>query len=112
MLEKKESEMLEASKYLEIVRKRGLERKGLERVHRLIRKEEILLRAYGNLYPNKGANTPGIAKDDVIDGMSIKKIKTLSEKLRIGNFKWKPVKRIYISKKNGKKKTVRTTLLE
>lgn len=96
--------MLEASKYLEIVRKRGLERKGLERVHRLIRKEEILLRAYSNLYSNRGANTPGIDKDDVIDGMSIKKIKILSEKLQSGNFKWKPVKRIYIPKKDGKRK--------
>ncbi len=104
MSEKKESVMLEASKYLELVRKRGLKRKGLERVHRLIRKEEILLRAYSNLYPNKGANTPGIDKDDVIDGMSIKKIKTLSEKLRSGDFKWKPVKRIYIPKKDGKKR--------
>ena len=96
--------MLEASKYLEIVRKRGLKRKGIERVHRLVRKEEILLQAYINLYPNKGANTPGIDKDDVIDGMSIKKIKALSKKLKTGKFKWKPVKRVYIPKKNGKKR--------
>ncbi len=96
--------MLEASKYLEIVRKRGIEGKELERVHRLIRKEEILLQAYINLYPNKGANTPGISKDDVIDGMSLKKIKILSEKLKAGKFKWKPVKRIYIPKKDGKKR--------
>jgi group II intron reverse transcriptase/maturase len=96
--------MLEASKYLKIVRKRGRERKGLERVHRLIRKKEILLLAYINLSPNKGAHTPGINKDDVIDGMSQKKINTLSENLRTGRFKWRPVKRIYIPKKDGKKR--------
>lgn len=93
--------MLEASKYLEIVRKRAVKNQGLERVHRLIRKESILLQAYINLYPNKGANTPGIDSDDVIDGMSLEKIKTLSKKLKTGVFKWKPVKRIYIPKKSG-----------
>ena len=65
--------MLKASKYLEIVRKRSEKGKNLERVHRLIRKEDILLQAYINLYPNKGASTTGIDSDDVIDGMSLKK---------------------------------------
>ena len=101
-MEKKESEMLEASKYLEIIRKRAEKGKNLERVHRLIRKKDILLQAYINLYANKGANTPGTDLDDVIDGMNLEKIKTLSERLKIGKFKWKPVKRIYIpKKKNG-----------
>ena len=99
--------MLEASKYLEIVRKRAEKGKILERVHRLIRKERILLQAYINLYPNKGANTPGTAPDDVIDGMNLKRVKTLSERLKIGKFKWKPVKRTYIpKKKNGKKRAL------
>ena len=99
--------MLEASKYLEIVRKRAEKSKSLERVHRLIRKKDILLQAYINLYPNKGANTPGTDSDDVVDGMSVKKIKTLSEALKIGKFNWKPVKRIYIpKKKNGKKRAL------
>jgi retron-type reverse transcriptase len=94
--------MLEASKYLEIIRKRAEKGKGLERVHRLIRKKDILLQAYINLYANKGANTPGTDPDDVIDGMNLEKIKTLSEKLKIGEFKWKPVKRRYVpKKKNG-----------
>lgn len=73
MSEKKESVMLEASKYLEIVRKRAVKSQGLERVYRLIRKKDILLQAYINLYSNEGANTPGIDSDDVIDGMSLKK---------------------------------------
>jgi group II intron reverse transcriptase/maturase len=106
-LEKKESVMLEASKYLEIIRKRTEKGKNLERVHRLIRKKDILLQAYINLYANKGANTPGTDSDDVIDGMSLEKIKTLSEKLKIGKFKWKPVKRKYIpKKKNGQKRAL------
>lgn len=96
--------MLEASKYLEIVKKRSKQGKSLRRVHRLIRKEDILMQAYMNLYANKGANTPGVDLNDVIDGMSIKKIKALSSKLRFGKFKWKPVKRKYIPKKGGKKR--------
>jgi len=102
--ETKESEMLEASKYLEIVKKRGIWKKGLERVYRLIRKEDILLKAYINLCPNKGVNTPGISKDDTIDGMSLKKIKEISEELRTGEYKFKPVKRVYIKKRDGKQR--------
>ncbi|MEQ8189373.1 MAG: hypothetical protein ABRQ39_15490 [Candidatus Eremiobacterota bacterium] len=96
--------MLGASKYLEIVKKRGLEGKELARVHRIIRKESVLLQAYTNIYSNKGATTPGISKEDVIDGMNLDRIKTLSEDLRSGKFKWKPVERIHIPKKNGKKR--------
>lgn len=96
--------MLEASKYSDIVRKRGMEKKGLERAHRLIRKESIFLQAYCNLYSNKGATTPGISKEDVIDGMSIERIKTLSNDLKVGKFKWKPANRKHIPKKNGKKR--------
>jgi group II intron reverse transcriptase/maturase len=98
--------MLNAPKYLSIVRKRGEAGKPLERVHRIIRKPEILQVAYMNLYANEGAMTPGADPEDVIDGMSMKRIMDLSDELRQGTFRWKPVRRVYVPKANGQKRPI------
>jgi len=94
--------LLEAHKRLTVVKERGKEGKPLNRVYRLIRKPEILLTAYMNLYPNKGAMTSGVDTGDTVDGMSMEKIRELSEELRKETHQWKPVRRIYIPKANGK----------
>lgn len=96
--------MLDAPKYLSIVQRRGGQGKHLERIHRMIRKPDILAMAYMNLYANQGAMTPGVDPEDVIDGMSMKRIMALSDELRDGTFKWKPVRRVYIDKPNGGKR--------
>lgn len=93
--------MLSASKYLDIVSRRGQEGKPLERVYRLIRKPEVLQMAYMNLYANQGAMTPGTDPLDTVDGMSLQRIHNLSEELKDGKFRWKPVRRVYIKKANG-----------
>lgn len=94
--------MLIAPKYLNIVSKRGQEGQTLERVYRLIRQPEILQMAYMNLYANPGAMTVGTDPQDTVDGMSLKRIHDLSEELKNGTFQWKPVRRVYIKKANGK----------
>lgn len=102
MSNKGKSEMLTAENYLELVRKRGAEGKPINRVYlNMLRHKELFLRAYGKLYRNQGATTPG-ADGQTVDGMSMQKIDNLIEELAERRFKWTPAKRVYIPKGNGK----------
>jgi len=95
----------EAQKYLEVVRTRGKAKAGLERVYENICKHKgLFVIAYGKLYANKGALTPGVDANDTIDGMSLKRIEKTIEKLKDEKYRWKPTRRTYIPKKNRKKR--------
>lgn len=96
--------MQEATKYLNIVKTRGTERKSLNRLYRLVRKPVMLQMAYMNLYGNTRATTPGIDSNDVVDGIPLEKIQRLADELREGKFHWKPGRRVYILKTNGKQR--------
>lgn len=89
-------------KIIGIVRKLGEKGQKLERAYRKIRDRDLFLTAYGKLYANKGATTPGVDPNDTVDGMSLKRIDKIIEQLEEGAYQWKPVKRVYIEKKNGK----------
>jgi hypothetical protein len=80
-------------------------RKGvpLERVYRLLYNPDLYLTAYGRLYRNKGATTPG-ATGETVEGMSLDKIKAIIELLRYERYRWSPARRVYIPKANGKKR--------
>lgn len=94
-----------AQKYLEIVRKRGEAKAELRRVYyNIVNNKELFLKAYANLYANDGAMTAGIDPDDTVDGMSVKRIETIMEQLKKREYRWKPVKRTYVNKKNSSKK--------
>jgi group II intron reverse transcriptase/maturase len=96
--------LFEAQKYLEIVRKRGKAKSELKRVYYdVATNEDLYLKAYANLYANKGAMTPGINAEDTVDGMSVKRIKKLMNKLQRREYRWTPVRRVYIEKKNSSK---------
>jgi retron-type reverse transcriptase len=45
--------------------------------------------------------TPG-ATPETVDGMSLEKINAIIEALRYERYRWTPVRRTYIPKKNGK----------
>lgn len=47
--------------------------------------------------------TPG-ATTETVDGMSLKKIDTIIEPLRYERYRWTPVRRTYIPKKNHKRR--------
>lgn len=97
--------MLEkATKYLDILHDRGTRKLPLERVFHGLRNRELFIMAYMNIYPNKGATTRGTDPLDSIDGMSLERIDKLLETLKDGTFRWTPVRRVYIPKKNGKKR--------
>src|SRR5437764_14062347 len=92
--------MRRADTVFSIIRERGKRGLPLERVQHLLYDEELYLRAYAKLYPNKGAMTKG-STDETVDAMSRRKIKGLNDDLRQRRLRWTPVRRIYIPKKAG-----------
>jgi len=93
--------MRNAETILNIVEVRGQRGLPLERVYRLLFHRGLYLRAYAKLYANQGAMTQG-ATGETVDGMSVKRIDAIIEALRQERYRWTPVRRTYIRKKNGK----------
>ena len=93
--------MRNAETVLGIIRERG--RKGLpiKDVYRQMFNPDLYLRAYSRIQRNKGAMTKGIT-EETVDGTSLKKIRTIIELIRYERFRWTPVRRTHIPKKNGK----------
>src|SRR5450759_584547 len=61
----------------------------------------LFLLAYGNIYSNQGAMTPG-ASEETADGMSEEKINQITGLMRNERYRFSPARRVYIPKKNGK----------
>ena len=95
--------MREAETVLGVLRERGRRGLPLERLYRQLFNPQLYLLAYGRLYSNKGAMTPG-PDGETVDGMSLGKIERIIDALRHERFRFKPVRRTYIPKKNGKKR--------
>jgi group II intron reverse transcriptase/maturase len=95
--------MQTAQTYLELVRERGKKGLPLERVYRQLFNRDLYLRAYGKIYGNKGAMTHGVT-DETPDGMALEKMDAIIEALRYERYQWLPARRVYIPKKNGKKR--------
>jgi group II intron reverse transcriptase/maturase len=96
-------EMREAETILSIIRNRGRRGLPLERVYRLLYNPKLYLKAYGKIYRNTGAMTPGIT-EETVDGMSLAKIGTIIDALRQERYRWRPARRVYIEKPNSNKK--------
>jgi retron-type reverse transcriptase len=95
--------MRTAQTVLTVIQERGKQHKPIERVYKLLFNRDFYLNAYAKLYPNNGAMTKGVT-DETVDGMSIQKIDRMIELLREEKYQWKPARREYIPKKNGKKR--------
>ncbi|HEY6575124.1 MAG TPA: reverse transcriptase domain-containing protein [Mycobacterium sp.] len=93
--------MQSAETVLGVLRERG--RKGLpcNELYRQMFNRDLYLLAYGKIYANQGAMTPG-ASTETADGMSEDKIDTIIEAMRYERYRFSPVRRIHIPKKNGK----------
>jgi group II intron reverse transcriptase/maturase len=93
--------MQDAGTVLEVLRERG--RKGLpcDELYRQMFNKSLYLLAYGNIYSNQGAMTPG-ASDETADGMSEAKIDQIIALMRGERYRFAPVRRVLIPKKNGK----------
>jgi retron-type reverse transcriptase len=95
--------MQSAETVLDVIGKRGARGLPVERLYRQMFNPQLYLMAYGKLYANKGAMTPGVT-GETVDGMSLAKIETIIDALRHERYRWRPVKRIYIPKRNGKQR--------
>ncbi|WP_223839162.1 reverse transcriptase domain-containing protein [Saccharopolyspora pogona] len=93
--------MQSAETVLGVLRERG--RRGLpcNELYRQLFNPQLYLLAYGRIYPNQGAMTPG-ATQETADGMSLDKISTIIDAMRHERYHFSPVRRIHIPKKNGK----------
>jgi group II intron reverse transcriptase/maturase len=101
--------MRNAQWYLELVRSRGERGLELKRVYRNLQNKELFLMAYAKLYANDGALTPGVDPQDTVDEMSLGRIEGIIEDLRAGTYQWKPTRRTYIPKRNGKRRPLGVT---
>jgi group II intron reverse transcriptase/maturase len=63
----------------------------------------LYLIAYGKISRNAGATTQGVTRETV-DAMSLAKIDMIINTLRQERYQWKPVRRVYIPKRNSTKK--------
>ncbi len=95
--------MQNAETVLGVLRERG--RRGLpcEELYRQLFNPQLYLLAYGRIYSNQGAMTPGVTQETA-DGMSLDKIGRIIDALRHERFRFSPVRRVFIPKRNGKRR--------
>jgi group II intron reverse transcriptase/maturase len=92
--------MQNAETVLNVLRERGRRGLPLDELYRQLFNPQLYLLAYGRIYSNKGAMTPGVS-GETVDGMSLGKIGRVIDVLRHERYRWSPARRIYIPKKNG-----------
>ena len=93
--------MQSAETVLGVLRERGRRGLPLEELYRQLFNPQLYLLAYGRIYSNHGAMTPG-ATGETADGMSIGKIGRITDAMRHERYRFSPVRRVHIPKKNGK----------
>jgi group II intron reverse transcriptase/maturase len=91
------------NRFSRILRERGRRGLPLSRVYRQLFNPELYLKAYGKIYRNQGALTPGV-DPETVDGMTLAKIEAIIDALRHERYRWKPARRTYIAKKQSAKK--------
>jgi group II intron reverse transcriptase/maturase len=93
--------MQDAETILGVLRDRGRRGLPLQRLYRQLFNPQLYLLAYGRIYANQGAMTPGV-DGETADGMSADRIAQIIEAMRHERYRFQPVRRTYIPKKNGK----------
>ena len=93
--------MQEAEVVLSVLRERGRRGLPLTQLYRQMFNKNLYLLAYGRIYSNQGAMTPG-ACGETADGMSEGTIDQIIELMRFERYRFAPARRVYIPKKNGK----------
>src|SRR5437879_3478095 len=93
--------MQNAETVLDVLRERGRRGLSCDELYRQLFNPDLYLHAYGRIYANQGAMTPG-ACEETADGMSLAKVARIVEEMRHERYRFRPVRRILIPKKNGK----------
>src|SRR5262245_39699328 len=93
--------MQSAETVLGVLRERGGRGLPCEQLYRQMFNPQLYLLAYGRIYANAGAMTPGASRETV-DGMSLGKIGRIIDAMRHERYRFSPARRVLIPKKNGK----------
>jgi group II intron reverse transcriptase/maturase len=96
-------EMQTTETLLGLLRERGKRGLPLKRTYRQLYNMNLYLTAYGRIYRNAGAMTPGVT-EETVDAMSLGKIRDIIATVRQERYQWQPARRTYVPKKNGKKR--------
>src|SRR4051794_41951075 len=93
--------MQNAETVLGVLRERG--RRGLpcDELYRQLFNPQLYLLAYGRIYANQGAMTPGVTQETV-DGMSLERIGCIIDALRHERYRFAPVRRGDTPKNKGR----------
>ena len=95
--------MQNAETVLDVLRERGRKALPIEGIYRQLFNPQLYLLAYGRIYSNKGAMTPG-PDAETADGMTMAKIERIIDAVRHERYRFRPVRRHYIPKKDGKQR--------
>src|SRR4051812_50215677 len=93
--------MQSAVTLLGVLRERGRRSLPLNELYRQLFNPQLYLLAYGRIYANHGAMTPGVTQETV-DGMSQAKIGRIIDAMRHERYRFRPVRRVANPKKKGK----------
>src|SRR5260370_9845135 len=93
--------MQTAEVVLSVLGERGRKGQPCTQLYRQLFNKDLYLLAYGNIYSNSGAMTPG-ASAETADGMSEEKIEQITGLMRREKYRFSPARRVYIPKKNGR----------
>jgi len=102
--------MQSADMVLGVLRERGRRGLSLQRLYRQLFNEQLFneqlfVMAYGRIDANDGAMTPGV-EGVTPDGMSLEAIREVIGLLRAERYRFAPVRRVCIPKKNGTRRPV------
>src|SRR6202165_2142767 len=95
--------MQNAEPVLGVRRERGRRGLPIEGIYRQLFNPQLYWLAYGRIYSNKGAMTPG-PDAETADGMTMAKIGAIIDAVRHERYRFRPVRRHYIPKKDGKQR--------
>jgi retron-type reverse transcriptase len=93
--------MQSAETVLGVLRERGSKGLPLDELYRQLFNPQLYLVAYGRIYSNKGAMTPGVT-EETVDGMSLGRIGRVIDAVRHERYRFHPARRVWIPKRNGK----------
>src|SRR2546421_7410270 len=90
---------------LDMLQDRGKRGVPVTDLYRQLYNPMLYLRAYGRIYANDGAMTAG-STPETADAMTLSTITKIIDDLRHERYRWTPVRRSYVPKKNGKKRAL------
>ena len=93
--------MQNAQTVLDVLRDRGGKGLPCNELYRQLFNPQLYLLAYGRIYSNQGAMTPG-STQETADGMSLERIDRIIDAMRHERYRFAPVQRTHIPKKDGK----------